>query len=45
MLVEAELLSESGHIIPAVLSERVAALLSDAYPERRALLPNAGVLR
>ena len=32
MLVEAELLSESGHIIPAVLSERLVALLSERAP-------------
>lgn len=32
MLVEAELLSASGHIIPAVLSERLIALLSERAP-------------
>jgi hypothetical protein len=32
MLVEAELLSESGHIIPAVLSERLVDLLSERAP-------------
>ena len=32
MLVEAELLSVSGHIIPSVLSERIAALLSERAP-------------
>ncbi len=32
MLAEAELLSVSGHIIPSVLSERIAALLSERAP-------------
>jgi hypothetical protein len=32
MLVEAELLSVSGHIIPSVLSERIVALLSERAP-------------
>lgn len=32
MLVEAELLSASGHIIPAVLSERLIVLLSERAP-------------
>ncbi len=32
MLMEAELLSVSGHIIPSVLSERIAALLSERAP-------------
>ena len=32
MLVEVELLSASGHIIPAVLSERLIALLSERAP-------------
>lgn len=32
MLVEAGLFSESGHIIPAVLSERLVALLSERAP-------------
>jgi hypothetical protein len=32
MLHEAELLSEAGYIMPAVLSERVAAVLSARTP-------------
>jgi hypothetical protein len=32
MLVEAELLSDSGHVIPAVLSNRLATLLRDRVP-------------
>lgn len=39
MLREADLLSEAGHIMPAVLSERVAALLSAETPSDLRFFP------
>lgn len=42
MLAEAELLSESGRIIPAVLSERLVALLSERSPSDVRFFPTRG---
>lgn len=41
MLIEAGLLSESGHIIPAVLSDRVAEMLSARTPSDIRFFPTA----
>jgi hypothetical protein len=45
MLVEAELLSESGHIVPAVLSERLLALLNLRTPSDIRFFPTRSAAR
>jgi hypothetical protein len=42
MLVEAELLSDAGHIVPAVLSERVAVVLNARSPSDLRFFPIRG---
>lgn len=42
MLAEAELVSEAGHIVPAVLSERVAVVLSARSPSDLRFFPIRG---